>query len=121
MESMASEVTKCLSSASFGGKPLFSHRGIQPDHFLFDDEDNLKEFLKLTEEQKMLYSKGNYKVNSNNDLLTSLSITWNLSMDFEGDYYEDYKMLNNVVELHGRISTLFAYTLLPLYKVSVLR
>ena len=74
MESMAEEVTKCLATASFGGKPLFSHRGIQTKNFLFNDEQNLKEFLKLNEEQKMIYSKGTYKV-THNDLLVSLSIT----------------------------------------------
>ena len=38
IEHMADEVSKCLQTATFGGKLLQCYRGIKPKDFLFDDE-----------------------------------------------------------------------------------
>ncbi len=53
MEAMENEVKKCLVQATFGGKPLWSYRGIKEADFLFDDEDEINNFMGLSEEGKL--------------------------------------------------------------------
>ena len=69
---LAEEVSKCLQTATFGGKPLLCSRGIKQQDFLFDDEKHLTEFLSLTEQGKEEFP-GNYKVKCT-DLLVELHV-----------------------------------------------
>ena len=48
MEAMAQEVKDCINTA---GKPLQCFKGLPNDDFIFNDEENLKNFLELSEER----------------------------------------------------------------------
>lgn len=61
MEHMVKEVTTCLRTAKFGGKPLQCYRGIKSEDFLFCDENVLDNFLSLSESGKMQFAE-NYRV-----------------------------------------------------------
>ena len=52
MEEMAKEVIECLKSATFGGQYLTVLRGLQDDQWIFNDEDNIRKFLDLSESNK---------------------------------------------------------------------
>lgn len=84
MEHMANEVCKCIGTGRFGGKPLKCYRGIEARDFLFDDEDRLSTFLRLSEESKGEYAE-TYKVKSC-ELLTQLHVAWNVDLQFEERY-----------------------------------
>lgn len=93
MEHMAGEVCKCISTGRFGGKSMKCYRGIEPKHFLFDDEDRLNTFLSLSEEGKGEFAD-TYKV-KNGDLLTQLHVAWDVDLHFEGRYQSDYRLISN--------------------------
>ena len=96
MEAMAKEVQKCLNACQYSKKPLQCFRGIPVENFIFNDDENLKTFLSLTEERKMLTppSHCNYSP-VKNSLFDNLTITWNLDVSFTGSYIEDYNLLRN--------------------------
>ena len=52
MDNMCNLVANCLRQAVFDGDPLEAFRGVKKNSFLFDDEEQLKSFLSLSEEQK---------------------------------------------------------------------
>ena len=93
MECMAEEVEKCIRTAQFGKKPLLCYRGVRSEDFLFNDEERLHSFLSLSEQRKE-DSNGKYKVRDV-ELLHQLHFIWGVDVTFKGDYYEDYKLLNN--------------------------
>ena len=96
MEAMAGEVQQCLNSCQYSEKPLQSFRGIPVENFIFNDEENLKTFLSLTEERKTLAPSSlcDYKPVTNS-LFDNLVISWNLNESFSSSYIEDYKVLRN--------------------------
>ena len=57
MEEMAKEVISCLSEARYGGEKLVASRGITNDEFVFDDEEELKTFLSLSEGNSFFHLK----------------------------------------------------------------
>uniref|UniRef100_A0A7M5UG45 Uncharacterized protein n=1 Tax=Clytia hemisphaerica TaxID=252671 RepID=A0A7M5UG45_9CNID len=89
MEAMAQEVIKCISSANFGGSSITCQRGIEDNEQLFNDEEDLKTFLSLSESRKEAFAR-NYKP-SNGELLNKLCLQFGLDKAFEGNYYTDYK------------------------------
>ena len=101
MEAMANEVQQRLNACQYAKKPLQSFRGIQPENFIFNDEDNLKTFLSLTEERKALAptSLCTYKP-VKNSMFDNLVITWHLNELFSGSYIDDYKLLRNKDKEH---------------------
>ena len=82
MELMANEVTKCLRTASFGGKSLLCYRGIKRKDFLFDDEDRLNSFLSFSEHGKQEFC-GSYAIKSG-ELLTQVHVAWDVNTEFQG-------------------------------------
>lgn len=53
MEFMADEVKKCLEKAQYGGRPINTQRGIGGEsNFVFDDEEQLLNFLARSEKLK---------------------------------------------------------------------
>ena len=78
MEHMADEVTKCLETASFGGKPLVCSRKIKSrvSTYLM-----LTAFLSLSQEDKQ-NCDSHYEVRKC-DLLTELHHLWGVQLDFE--------------------------------------
>ena len=94
MEHMATEVSHCLRRASFGGKALYSYRGIKNTDYIFDDEESLHTFLSLGEEKKEDYPCGIYKPKQNK-LFDEMQLLWNVNQKFEGSYISDYKLLQN--------------------------
>ncbi|XP_066929109.1 uncharacterized protein [Clytia hemisphaerica] len=91
MEAMAHKVIDCISDANFGGSPVTCQRGIKDDEKLFNDEEELKAFLSLSESKKETFQR-NYKP-TKGKLLNELCTTFNLDTDFESNYYDDYKEL----------------------------
>ena len=120
MEAMVDEIQQCIERASFGGKPIICRRGLKADEFVFSDEDQLKNFLSLNEEQKMLNCEG-YKAKQC-WLLQYLHLFWEVDMDFQGSYISDYDLLQNgTSQASGQTAwidkyttTLFSKTTMPI-------
>lgn len=96
MEKMASDVKECLSNARFGGHFLQCYRGIK-DNGIFDDEDKLKAFMKLSEERKedCGWSYGPQTINPQ---FRALIASWGLSTNFNRRYIDDYKIISNTTQ-----------------------
>ena len=69
-------------------------RGVTNSSFIFNDRANLKTFLSCSEEIKET-GEWTYNVNKDSLLLKDLSVIWNVDENFEGDYFQDYQLLNN--------------------------
>ena len=82
MESMATEVKKCIGTATFGKKVLLCQRGIKQHQYLFNDEESLHTFLSLSEHNKQQYTNS-YLVRDR-ELLGQLGFTWGVDPLFEG-------------------------------------
>ena len=94
MEKMAEDVKNCLSQACFAGKFLECYRGIKGSG-VFNDEEKLKEFLKLSEERKE-ECQWTYKPRAgSNPHFEVLVQTWGVPEDFEGSYADDYSLIMN--------------------------
>ncbi|CAC5411981.1 unnamed protein product [Mytilus coruscus] len=87
MELMAEQVISCLRSATFGQNQFYCFRGVK-DKFIFDDEDDLQNFIKLSEHWKNECGK-EFKV-VECPLLADISQVWEVNKDFSGSYLEDY-------------------------------
>ena len=108
MEAMAKEVQECLNACQYSKKPLQCFRGIPVENFIFNDDENLKTFLSLTEERKMLTPPSHcYYSPVKNSLFDNLIITWNLDVSFE-----DYNLLRRSVKI------LICLTLISILHVS---
>lgn len=94
MEKMTENVMNCLRQGRYDGKPLEVFRGVKNDWFLFNDEQELKNFLSRTEEAKE-NCDGTYSIQKQSPLLHDLVAVWNIDENFEGKYIDDYKTLNN--------------------------
>ncbi|CAG2190070.1 unnamed protein product [Mytilus edulis] len=92
MELMAEQVISCLRSAKFGQNQFYCFRGVK-DNFIFDDEDDLRNFIKLSEHGKNECAK-EFKV-VECPLLADISQVWGVNRDFSGSYLEDYNHLSN--------------------------
>ena len=98
MEAMANykEVEECLKTAEFFGKPLQCFRGLRSEDYIFNDEEQLKDFLALSEERKVLASPSVTKYETvKNYLYNNLIMSWQLSDKFTSSYIDDYNLLNN--------------------------
>lgn len=92
MKCMANDVIDCLKSAKFNGHNLITKRGDTVNCY-FDDEDKLKRFLSLTEDQKK-ECEWTYKP-CNNVLVNDLQVLWGSTCQ-ERTYYSDYQLINNL-------------------------
>ena len=100
MEFMASKVKTCLEKAQYGGRPIHTQRGIgNEDNFVFNDEEQISNFLARSEMLKSEY-EGNYYPEKN-ELWQEVSMTWGLNEDFVGSYREDYEKLENKFDEEG--------------------
>ena len=52
MDEMANDVVNCLCQVGFRGTNLEAYRGIKQSDHVFIDEEQLKQFLSLSEEPK---------------------------------------------------------------------
>ena len=93
MEKMCELVENCLQQGIFDGSPLEVFHGVKQNSFLFNDEEQSKSFLSLSEERKNMCD-WNYKINKSS-LFCDLLAVWNINPDFQSTYLEDYQMLNN--------------------------
>ena len=93
MEEMAKAVIECIKCATFGGQYLTVLRGFQEGQWVFNDEDNMRMFLHLSESNKKL-SEFIYSANDNS-LLQSLHNIWNINKDFKDCLSEDYSQMKN--------------------------
>ena len=94
MEFMANKVKTCLEKAQYGGRPIHTQRSIgNEDNFVFNDEEQLLNFLSRSEMLKSEY-EGHYYPQKNK-LWQEVCMTWKLNEDFNGSYREDYEKLEN--------------------------
>ncbi len=94
MEKMACDVKECIEQANFNGRHVEVHRGVFDD-MVFDDDDELKRFLDLSEEQQ-LECPLHYKTAENN-ITETLALVWGTDIKFKGNYKEDYCRINNTL------------------------
>ncbi len=94
MEKMCELVDNCLRQGSFDGNPLEVFCGVQKNALLFNDEEQLKSFLSLREERKNMCD-WTFKINKNSSLFDNLVAVWSINSEFQGNYLEDYQLLNN--------------------------
>ena len=94
MESMAEEIRKCLLQSSFGGRQLMAFRGVKEEQWVFSDQDELENFLSLSEEAKKHFYPPVYNAN-NRQVLSSLSLYWDTDEEFQGEYMQDHRALQN--------------------------
>ncbi|CAG2257096.1 unnamed protein product [Mytilus edulis] len=106
MELMAEQVISCLRSAKFGQNQFYCFRGVK-DNFIFDDEDDLRNFIKLSEHGKNECAK-EFKV-VECPLLADISQVWGVNRDFSGSYLEDYNHLSNSLVDNVRTAWLTEY------------
>ncbi|CAB4026118.1 Hypothetical predicted protein [Paramuricea clavata] len=100
MEYMAREVQQCLERAQYGGRPIVTLRGIGfNEKFVFDDEEQLVNFLGRSERLKN-EDDGHYYPKQNK-LWQEVALIWNLNADFVGCYREDYQTLENTLNEEG--------------------
>ena len=109
MEHVADQVCKCIRHGSFGGRSLLCFRGVQQEDCLFSDEKQLHTFLGLTEEGKSLFSPSSYSV-IQGSILRCIALYWKLDTNFQGDYMNDYKLINNALLDGVRTSWTDKYT-----------
>ncbi len=93
MEAMADNVIKCLGKAKFGGHFIAALRGVTEKNQIFNDENELKQFLALSEERK---SECTWKYKPvQNSCLETLICVWGVPNNYEGTYAEDYSIITN--------------------------
>lgn len=92
MEATAEDVVNSLKKTTFGGKRIYSLRG-SGDSLVFDDDIQLREFVKLTDQRKSQCREG-YSPNRNNVFCYLVKI-WGVNKQFRGSYAEDYVTLKN--------------------------
>ena len=109
MEAMANEVRIVFSQAKFAGQPILSVWGLKDrENYVFNDEEDMHNFLAMNEQRKMecpLF----YKV-ANNVISQELSLIWGLNESFEGKYAEDYQVLINDTGSSNRTAWQDKYT-----------
>ena len=90
MEKMCGLVENCLRHGSFDG----TEKCVQRNALLFNDGEQLKSFLSLSEKRKnMCYWTS--KINKISSLFDNLVAIWSINSEFQGSYLEDYQLLNN--------------------------
>ena len=101
-----------------GESNLFAE-GVSQSDFVFNDEEQLKNFLSLNEEQKTL-NIGCYKAQEC-WLLQYLNLFWEVDLNFEGKYKQDYDLLQNNTDqpektawIDKYTTTLFSRQLIPI-------
>ena len=110
MERVADEIRKCLDQATFGGKQLMCYRGVKPEDYVFNDEEQLQTFLSLTEDgKKKQYSPPTYCANKG-EILHSLHTFWDVNEDFSCDYIKDHQTIRNEMLNDTRTARLDKYT-----------
>ena len=67
-------------------------RGVKEEQWVFSDQDELENFLSLSEEAKKHFYPPVYNVN-NRQVLSSLSLYWDTDEEFQGEYIQDHRAL----------------------------
>ena len=111
MEAMVDEVRIVFGQAKFAGQPILSVCGKDRDNYVFNDEDDLHNFLAMNEQRK-LECPLSYKV-ANNVISQELSLIWGLSESLEGEFAEDYQILINDTGSSNRTVWKDKYTTAP--------
>ena len=91
---MACDVKGCIEQAKFHGRHVEVHRGVSGD-MVFDDDEELKRFLDMSEEEKLDCTL-HYKTAKNN-ITETLALVWGIDINFKGNYTEDYCRINNTL------------------------
>eukprot|EP00112_Aurelia_sp_Birch-Aquarium-sp1_P021266 Seg568.7 transcript_id=Seg568.7/GoldUCD/mRNA.D3Y31 product=Vertnin protein_id=Seg568.7/GoldUCD/D3Y31 len=94
MEAMTMEVVTCLKSCQYAQKPVIAERGVKDKDYVFDDEEQLKEFLKFTEAKKA-DSELMYSVNESSHIHKKLVALWSLDAACSHLYSDDYAILHD--------------------------
>ena len=89
MDEMAKDVAECLGQVRFGGSNLEAYRGIKQSEYVFIDEEQLKQFLLLSEELKNQCEWIN-RIKQNGAVWKEVETIWNLSQESKYKYADDY-------------------------------
>lgn len=109
METMAEEVRIVFGQAKFASQPILCVRGLKDsEEFVFDDEEDMHNFLAMNEQRKMECPLS-YKV-AKNGISQELSLIWGLDDSFDEEYAEDYRMLNNDIGSSNKTAWQDKYT-----------
>ena len=108
MEAMAREVSSTIKEATFGGKKLEAYRGITDADYVFRDEETLKVFLSLSEQNKEEFEE-TYSPSFSSSILESIARNWNIDKNYSSSYVDDYEHLNNTLKQDERTSWIEKY------------
>ena len=93
MEEMAEEVHIVFGQAKFAGNPILCMRGLKGEDYVFDDEEEMHNFLAINEQRKV-ECPHTYEVKKNK-ISQELSLIWGINDSFRGEYAEVYQILEN--------------------------
>ena len=89
MEEMAEEVRIVFGQAKFARNPILCVRGLKGEDYVFDDEEEMHNFLAMNEQRKV-ECPHSYEVKKNK-ISHELSLVWEINASFRGEYAEDYQ------------------------------
>ena len=108
MEEMADEVRIVFGQAKFAGNPILCVRGLKGEDYVFDHEEEMHNFLPMNEQRKVECPL-TYEVKKNK-VSQELSLLWGLNDSFQGEYAEDYQVLENDTGSSARTAWRDKYT-----------
>ena len=82
MEEMAEEVRIVFGQAKFEGNPILCVRGLKGEDYVFDDEEEMHNFLAMNEQRKV-ECPHSYEVKKNK-ISQELSLVWGINASFRG-------------------------------------
>ena len=80
IEEMTEEVCIVFDQAKFAGNPILCMRGLEGDDYVFDDKEDMHNFLAMNEQRK-LACPHTYEIKKNK-FRQELSLIWGLNASF---------------------------------------
>ncbi len=94
MACFVKEVSDALKDASFGGAPILCYEGVSDEQFIFEDDRILRNFLKMSEERKLM-SPHKYAAKANS-ITQTLVLAYGGKSEFTSMYSADYAVMSNL-------------------------
>ena len=87
MEAVLVQVKECLETASFGGRPLLC---IKPEDEIFSNEENLKTYLRISEDMKLGFPTPIYTPTKKKSIWQELVMLWGIDQEYTGHYNKEH-------------------------------